>query len=506
MSEEIELVSDSHGLAVIGSPSAVERFLAAAKLPSTELILSRLGTVSQAGSSVAQAGSTLAEQSGRWVKLTKESAEKVQQFGLTPTDKPRVSHAMIGERGSIQSWIQVTHGPGSPTALLTNPAALSGAAGIMAQYAMQQSMAEITDYLARIDEKLDDVLRAQTNQVLARMDGVDLAIKEAMTVRNTVGRVSDVTWSKIQHSSATILETQAYALRQLADLTDKIEDKARVDELAKIVKTAEVEVSKWLAAIARCFQLHDAIAVLELDRVLDAAADELDQHRLGLEAARQDRLELISDSTQLLLVRMGVAAETANAKVLMNPIQSPAVVRSTNSAATEVHELRQLLEIESGDTSSESRRWGDAAGEKWGRVRDASAGSIDSAKRLNSGTRDQARSAKEKVAGKARSTGAASVESAKSLGNSSRGKARSMKERLTNKRAQREHPRDDEFDVVDCDPANPCVGSADLPSCHSGLLRFGGEVDSESLHLWKLDRLRRWVRHRRWRSVERSQQ
>jgi len=314
---------------------------------------------------------------------------------------------MIGERGSIQSWIKIVD-PGSPAALLTNPAVLSGAAGIMAQYAMQQSIAEITDYLDRIDEKLDDVLRAQTNQVLARMDGVDLAIKEAMSVRNTVGRVSDVTWSKIQHSSAAILETQAYALRQLADLTDKIEDKARVDELAKISKTAEV--SKWFAAIARCFQLHDAIAVLELDRVFDAAPEELDQHRLGLGVARQDRLALISDSTQLLLERMSIAADTANAKVLMNPIQSPAVVRSTNSAATEVHELRQLLEIESRDSSSESRRWGS--------VRDASAVSVDSAKRLNSGTRDRARSAKKKVAGKARSTGAASAESAKSLGNS----------------------------------------------------------------------------------------
>ena len=34
------------------------------------------------------------------------------------------------------------------------------AAGVMAQLAMQQTMEEITDYLATIDEKVDDVLRA----------------------------------------------------------------------------------------------------------------------------------------------------------------------------------------------------------------------------------------------------------------------------------------------------------------------------------------------------------
>ena len=411
MGEEVELVSEGTGLAVIGEQSAVQRFLASAGLPSTELVLSRLATVRDVGSTGIQVGATVAEQSGRWVKLTKESADKVKEYGLTATDTPGVSHAMIGERGSIDSWIQIVD-----SGLLTSPALLSGAAGILAQQAMKQSMAEITDYLVRIDEKLDDVLRSQTNVVLARMDGVDLAIKEAMSVRNTVGRVSDVTWSKIQHSSTSVFETQAFAIRQLADLTNKIEDKAKVEDLAKIAKTLEAEVNKWLTAIARCFQLHDSIAVIELDRVMDTAPDELDQHRLGLGVARQERLELISETTQLLLERMAVAANTANEKILLNPIQSPAVVKATNQASGEVHEFRQLLEIESREASSESRRWGDAASEQWGKVRDASTSSADTAKG---------------IAGRA---GAAGVGSAKSLGSSSRNTAQSLKGRFSRKR------------------------------------------------------------------------
>ena len=58
---------------------------------------------------------------------------------------------------------------------------------------MQQAMDEITDYLATIDEKLDDLLRAQKDAVLSDMIGVDLVIDEAMTIRDQVGRVSDVT-------------------------------------------------------------------------------------------------------------------------------------------------------------------------------------------------------------------------------------------------------------------------------------------------------------------------
>ena len=52
--------------------------------------------------------------------------------------------------------------------------------------------------------------------------------------------------------------------------------------LAKAAKEAESKVQSWLVVLARCFQLQDAIAVLELDRVLDAAPEDLDGHRLGL--------------------------------------------------------------------------------------------------------------------------------------------------------------------------------------------------------------------------------
>jgi hypothetical protein len=274
MSNEIQLISDGDGLAVIGNPTDVERFLVSEGLSSKDLGSPRLGAVFNAGASAAQAGSEIAANSGRWVKLTKESAQAVKKFGLMETKTPGVSHAMVGQPGEIKQWIQIVKAPGT---MVTNPAMLAGAAGIMAQLAMQQTMDEITDYLARIDEKLDDVLRAQTNQVLARMDGVDLAIKEAMSVRETVGRVSEVTWSKVQNSAQTIHETQGYALRQLRDLAEKIEQKTKIGELAKTAKEAEAEVEKWLAVLARYFQLHDAIGVLELDRVLDASPHELDR-------------------------------------------------------------------------------------------------------------------------------------------------------------------------------------------------------------------------------------
>ena len=79
MDNEIQLISDGDGLAVIGDPTAVERFLASEGLPSKDLGLPRLGAVLGAGAAAAQAGSEIAANSGRWVKLTEESARAGQE-------------------------------------------------------------------------------------------------------------------------------------------------------------------------------------------------------------------------------------------------------------------------------------------------------------------------------------------------------------------------------------------------------------------------------------------
>ncbi|MFF3418961.1 hypothetical protein ACFYW9_30360 [Streptomyces sp. NPDC002698] len=394
MGNEIQLISDGDGLAVIGNTADVERFLLSEGLPSKDLGLQRLKSVFGTGAAAAQAGSDVAANSGRWMKLTNESAQRVKKFGLMESKTPGVSHAMVGKPGSIKSWLQFEKGAGS---FLTNPALLAGAAGIMAQLAMQQTMDEITDYLATIDEKVDDVLRAQKDAVLARMIGVDLMIEETMTIREQVGRVSEVTWSKVQAGPATIAETQAYALRQLDALAEKMEGKTKIGDLATTTKEAESTVRQWLAVLARCFQLQDAIAVLELDRVLDASPEELDGHRLGLKAARQRRLELISRSTERLVARMNAAADSANAKVLLNPVKSPAVVQSSNHVATGVHEFHGRLGIESGRQSSEARRWADAATEARDKALETGAKGVGAARSLGNETLDRAGSVKDKL-------------------------------------------------------------------------------------------------------------
>lgn len=111
------------------------------------------------------------------MRLTKESAEQVKEFCLMPTKTKGISHVMLGAPGSINRWIQIENGPVS---FLLHSAALSGAAGVMAQLALQQEAKELRRLLVSIDGKLDDARRWQWDEVLAKMDRVSFVVDEAM--------------------------------------------------------------------------------------------------------------------------------------------------------------------------------------------------------------------------------------------------------------------------------------------------------------------------------------
>jgi hypothetical protein len=80
----------------------------------------------------------------------------------------------------------------------------------------------------------------------------------------------------------------------------------------------------------------------------------------------------------------------ANAKVLFNPFDSPAAVRSSNRVAAEVHSLRGRLGIEDRQEDADAKRWGQAAGEVMEKVRVGTAEGAVAAKRFGDQTFDRA--------------------------------------------------------------------------------------------------------------------
>lgn len=260
--------------------------------------------------------------------------------------------------GEVRNWLQVEQGPKS---LATNPAVPSGAAGLMAQIAMRQGMSEITDYLAAIDEKLDTVSQKVDDTVRKDVIGAEMTVREAMTMRDAEGRVTDDTWNELQHVRGKIADAQGYALLQLEALATKLEGHKLVRGLAKSAQEAPGEVQQWLAFLARCFYVQDSYDLLRVDRAIDAEPDQVDALRAGLRAARQQRLETVSQHTGHLLDRMDKAVGTANARIFWNRTKSPEVVQSGNQIAAGVHDFHLLLGAPSDRRTWQPRELGAAA-------------------------------------------------------------------------------------------------------------------------------------------------
>lgn len=114
MTDEIELISNRDGLAVIGDPTAVERFLSSAGVTSKELALhKRLGSTLSTGSTVAQAGSDVAANAGRWVKLTEQSAAAMKVTPLMKGSSSGVNRAVLTtDKGGARQHRWVGDHPG----------------------------------------------------------------------------------------------------------------------------------------------------------------------------------------------------------------------------------------------------------------------------------------------------------------------------------------------------------------------------------------------------------
>lgn len=395
----ITLINDGEGIAVVGESRAVERFVASLGVQAREMEMPRLSGLMAKTSGVTQAASQAAAESGRWIKLTEKSARDLAEHVPMKGSQPGVSRAIMTSNGRTKTILEFSTKPG---AVLSNPAVLAGAAGLMAQLAMQSTMTEITDYLATIDAKVDEVLRAQKDAVVADLIGVGLVVDEAMTIREGVGGVSAVTWSKVQATGLTIARTQGYALASIDALATKLEAARQGGDMRGEAAELEAKVGEWLALLARCFQLQEAVGVLELDRVFADSPDELDAHRRSLQVARRQRRDHIEATTRAILSGLDAAVATANERVLLNPLDSRALVAAGQRVHAQVVEFHTSLGIDGDDESAEGRAWREAATEARDKALDSSKRGLSKAKLVGGGAASRLGSASRGLAGRVR--------------------------------------------------------------------------------------------------------
>ena len=128
MTNEIEVISDGDGLAVLGAPEDVDAFLTSFGFESRELEVRRLGPSYKTSAGMLNAGAGVAANSGRWMKLTSESFAATKTLPLVKNAATGNFHGTLrASSGQFAKNLQFVAGPAS----LLSPAALAGAGAVM---------------------------------------------------------------------------------------------------------------------------------------------------------------------------------------------------------------------------------------------------------------------------------------------------------------------------------------------------------------------------------------
>lgn len=389
MSENaIALVESEDGVLVVGPEHLLARLDEArpARLRTLDSsMLARIGTALGAASEI-QA------KSGRWLKLDKKSDQYLKAMHV---DIRRVSAGVIrrkdipGLKGG-----QITKHLGFEDFALLTPAAPAALAAMATQAALEASLDEIMKYLASIDAKLDRLLEQRKVEVRGQLGGIALAIEEANAIHGKTGKVSEVTWSKVQGNTLALQTLQVEAVAQLQALADHVKRQATsVDQAAEALDEAAKDVPFWLEVLARTLVMQDRQYLLELARVEDLEPGQLAAHREGIVDARDQRTARITTSLAAIVIAVRDSRTLSNIDRVVNPINAPKFITLANDVSQAVAQFAERADLEIvGVDEQELLAWSEAAktllGDAAGHVGAAGAGVASKVKRFGAHLRE----------------------------------------------------------------------------------------------------------------------
>ena len=354
--QSVTIIQDEQGIVFLGDAGAIDLWLKDEGFDSKAFKAKAVQTVSSV-SKGAQAASNAMAESGRWVKLTKESAELVAKYGKNCKKGPFQAGVVRQPNGRIIKHLKFTQ-PGQ-----LNPALLTGVSGVMAQMALEQAVSEITDYLKEIDAKLDDLLHDQKDQTISKLAGISHMIDETMLIYQQVGSISETTWSKVSGCPQDIATIQAYAIAKIKGLTEKVEHEQDPKQVRPLTQQIRQEIHQWLGMLASAVKMQDQVSCIELARVCQEEPEQLEAHRKGIALARNKRLEEIEQSLNALGKQLEAKAGIVGGKVLLNPYSSPHAIANIESITGDLNAFASTLQLEHIHLHVENGpTWAQAAG------------------------------------------------------------------------------------------------------------------------------------------------
>ena len=360
----LAIIESDDGILLLGDETTLRDFESRAGLD-TRRVAQR--SLSAAGKALGVIGEVQAS-SGRWVKLTKESAELVKKHGESLSKADKLMTGVVRTKGG-----QIVKHLKFENAALLTPAAPLALASVMTQASLEAALDDIQKYLEVIDAKLDRLLKQRKIEALGQLGGVMFAIDEANAIFDATGAVSSVTWSKVQANSLALQTMQAEAVAQLSALAEMVNERGvDTDKSAAVLEEVRGDVSFWLGVLARTIALQDRQYVLELARVAEAESHQLEQHRLGITIARAARAKRIADSLDAINASVHASSQLTNRDRVANPFSARWVTERSNAVNDTVAEFARHADLVLADVQRlEKTAWhraaqalvGDAAGQ-----------------------------------------------------------------------------------------------------------------------------------------------
>lgn len=372
--QEIEFIGDENGVAVTGEPDLVDEFL------------SHIGA-GPALTALSGFGELAAENSGKWVRLSDDSAALLKKYGATINPDTGLAYGVLrAEGGKIGKHLEFVPVPGR-----FNPVMLTGIGGVLAQMAAEQQMAEITGYLESIDTKLDAVLQDLKDSLFAELEGAGAVVDKALVLREHTGRINEVTWSQVEGVQETIARTQSKVLRRLRNLADSLADARGVSDRLAVLEDAEAELADMLGALAEAFRLQEAYYVLELERVRETDPADAEAYQRSLAETRRATLESMALVTTALLEQIQAAGVVTSGQRVRSAIRADRLLSRSNAVATEVATAQRALGLSGEIEALEGQTWLEALREIGDSTVDATKQRVDDVRSLAAKVSDEVR-------------------------------------------------------------------------------------------------------------------
>lgn len=378
-SDEVEIFGDENAIVAFGQGKSLTQFLKDFGIleRATSLSKNQLNVFVGKAAGAVQTASEAIANSGMYIKLTPEDAKRLKESGLLKSKNlPKgQSYVMFGEPGKVSSWVKADVGPGT---LLTNPAVVSGVAGLMAQQALQSQLQQFHERFDSVENKLDVMIQGRKTDQLAQLAAMVEVVQDAkIKSEANSGLVNQTLWSTIDSERKAIAVARHTAIGELEALADKAEQFLSDKDIKKLSKEGPNLVEKValnLAVLGKCLELDYEVGILELATVDYSVPQEANNHRSGIEQVlEKNRRETIFKASKAV-ERIEATSAIAYSQLILHYRESTRAIDALNgvnnnlsqfkSAFDEFAEGEELVALPWNKAIQDPKQWAAAVKDK----------------------------------------------------------------------------------------------------------------------------------------------